>query len=384
MKKLLIATAALAMVAGTAQAQSSVTVYGVMDMGYSDLSTTAKSNAGAADGAKTDTKGVNSGAGLSSSRLGFRGTEDLGGGLTAGFVLEMGVTTDNAGTPFSSSTSGTRQALVSLSSKNLGSLNFGRGNTLGKNTNDTFSAFGGGASFEQGAVAFEVTRGKALADANAVLINNSVDRASNQATYVSPTFSGFTVSAQLVAKSVDSDAAAKGGETSSSGTAFQLAYAAGPVSVAYTRTNLDTEVEAAAAVTQSAGVLGSTAVTASKSETTVDQFGVTYTAGAFKVFGLYNDAEHQATAGAAKAENKGYDIGATYTMGNTTLLASFGDGEMKAAGATTVTDVSGMQGQIRYALSKRTTAYALYGKTEYEGATKGESEVTMIGLRHTF
>jgi predicted porin len=86
MKKLLIATAALAMVAGTAQAQSSVEVYGVLDMGYSDLSTMAKSNAGAANGTVTDTKGINLGAGLSSQRLGFRGTEDLGGGLKAGLI----------------------------------------------------------------------------------------------------------------------------------------------------------------------------------------------------------------------------------------------------------------------------------------------------------
>jgi predicted porin len=65
------------------------------------------------------------------------------------------------------------------------------------------------------------------------------------------------------------------------------------------------------------------------------------------------------------------------------LLASFGDGEMKdKAGA--VTDVEGMQAQVRYALSKRTTAYAIYGTTEYKGATKGESDVTMIGVRHSF
>jgi predicted porin len=384
MKKSLLALAALSAFATAAQAQSNVSIYGILDMGYSDLSTMAKSNAGAADGATTDTKAINSAAGLSSSRLGFRGTEDLGGGLSAGFTYELGLTPENATTAHT-----TRQALISLSSKTMGSLNFGRGNTLGKNHNDTFSAFGGGASFEQGAVAYEVTRGKALADANAVLLNSSVDRASNQATYISPAFNGFTVAAQLVSKSVDSDASAKGGETSSSGTAFSLAYAAGPIAATYTRTNLETQVEAAAAINPvssngSTSVLGVAAVTAATSKSTVDQFGATYTIGALKVFGLYNDAEYQATAGAEKAENKGYDIGATYTMGNTTLLASFGDGEMKAAGATTVTDVSGMQAQVRYALSKRTTAYALYGKTEYKGATKGESDVSMIGVRHSF
>ena len=384
MKKLLIATAALAMVAGTAQAQSSVSVYGILDMGYSDVSTKAVTTGGT--GATTDTVGINNGAGLSGSRLGFRGTEDLGGGLKAGFVYETALQNDNS----SAAIGGVRQALLSLSSNSMGSLNFGRGNNLGKNHNDTFSAFGGGGSFEQGVVAMEVTRGSALGVAaknDASKIRASVDRASNQVTYVSPAFSGFRVSAQLVEKSVDSNDAAKTGETSSSGTAFQLSYASGPIAASYTRTSLETQVEAAAAVssdtTKTPIVLGSAAVTASKSDTTVDQFGVTYTAGAFKVFGLYNDAEYQAKAGEVKAQNEGYDIGATYTMGKTTLLASFGDGEMKDK-AGLVTDVEGMQAQVRYALSKRTTAYALYQQTEYKGATKGESDVTMIGVRHTF
>jgi len=392
MKKLLIATAALAMVAGTVQAQSSVTVYGILDMGYSDLSTKAHNSGGT--GATTDTVGINNGAGLSGSRLGFRGTEDLGGGLTAGFTFETALATDST----TAGVGAVRQGLISLTSKSMGSLNFGRGNTLGKNANDTFTAFGGGGSFEQGAVALEVTRGAALGVAadDSQKIRAAVDRASNQVTYVSPAFNGFTVAAQLVEKSVDSNDAAKGGETSSSGTAFQLSYASGPIAAGYTRTKLEGQVEAAAAVAATCDPaaanaaalvpgcsLGTAAVTAAKSETTVDQFGVSYTVGAFKVFGLYNDAEYQATAGAAKAQNKGYDIGATYTIGKTTLLASFGDGEMKSAAAA-VTDVEGMQAQVRYALSKRTTAYAIYGTTEYKGATKGESDVTVIGVRHIF
>jgi predicted porin len=390
MKKLLIATAALAMVAGTAQAQSSVTVYGVMDMGYSDESKTKTTNATAAKGEETQAKQVSGKAGLSSSRLGFRGTEDLGGGLTAGFTLELGVTTDNAGTPFSSSTSGTRQALVSLSNQSVGSLNFGRGNSLGKNTNDAFTAFAGGGSFEQGSVALEITRGQATADATgaAAFAAGVADRFSNQATYTSPNFSGVTFAAQVVAKSSDSDATAKTGKTDASGTAFQLAYAGNGITAAYTRSDIEAQTEGAAAVT---GVVGTTTVAAvapvaavvdSKKEFKLDQFGATYTMGSVKLFGLYNTLKYKATAASAEVENKGYDIGATFTMGKTTLLASIGDGEIKTATATT--DVKGMQAQIRYELSKRTTAYALYGKTELENATKGESDVTMIGIRHTF
>jgi predicted porin len=381
MKKSLLALAALSAFATAAQAQSSVSVYGLLDMGYSDVST--KDTAGDT----TDTKGINSGAGLSSSRLGFKGAEDLGGGLKAGFTYELGLTPEN-----STSTHATRAALLSLSSNSMGSLSFGRGNTLGKNTNDGFTAFGGGGSFEQGAVTLEVTRGSALGTVgstknDAVETKPAFDRASNQVTYVSPKFSGFTVAAQLIAKSVDADDL--DGATESSGTAFQLAYAGNGFTAAYTRTSLDLDTQEVEGKTgllgdaNTAPVIGVKAAGEKNKEITADQFGVTYKMGAVKVFGLYNNAEYKSSPTAVAAKNKGYDIGATYTIGKTTLLASFGDGEMKSSTGA-VTDVSGMQAQVHYALSKRTTAYALYGTTEYKGATKGESDVTMIGVRHKF
>jgi predicted porin len=369
MKKHLIAAAVAGALAVPAMAQ--VTVYGLLDMGYSNVSTKDT------DGDTTDTVGINNGAGLSGSRLGFKGTEDLGGGLKAGFVYETALQNANS----KAAIGGVRAALISLSSNSMGSLSFGRGNTLGKNTNDSFSAFGGGGSFEQGNVAYEVTRGSALENGDAEDIKAAVDRSSNQVTYVSPTFSGFKVAAQLVSNSTDKDD--KDGKLESSGTAFQLAYAGNGFTAAYTRSDLDTDVEEVSPVAPTSSKAAVKAVTAAKSETKLDQFGVTYKMGAVKVFGLYNDAQYQASEGAAKAENKGYDIGATYTMGKTTLLASFGDGEMKDKDGD-VTDVSGMQAQVHYALSKRTTVYALYGKTEYEEATVGESDVTMIGVRHKF
>ena len=84
MKKSLIALAALATV-GAAQAQSSVTVYGIIDTGYNSIENNVS-------GTKTTTKGVVAGGGEASSpRLGFRGTEDLGGGLKANFVIEGGM-----------------------------------------------------------------------------------------------------------------------------------------------------------------------------------------------------------------------------------------------------------------------------------------------------
>jgi predicted porin len=382
MKKLLIATAALAMVAGTVQAQSTVTAYGILDIGYADESKTAVGAAGAVAGATTVVKGVNTGAGLSGNRIGFRGTEDLGGGLTAGFTYELGITPENAVQAHA-----TRQALISVSSKSLGSLNFGRGNSLGKNTNDSFTAFGGGGSFEQGSVALDITRGAEMFSATAAETSVKslavADRHSNQVTYVSPSFSGVTLSAQLVERSSDIEAAANAGKTAVSGTAFTLAYAGKGITAAYTRSDLETDTQTAAEVPVAAGVAGSAATTANTAKSKLDQWGATYTMGAVKVFGLYNALKYKSSTTAVEAENKGYDIGATYTMGKTTLLVSMGDGEIKDT-ANLVTDVKGTQAQVRYALSNRTTAYALYGKTEYEGSRKGESDVTMIGVRHSF
>jgi predicted porin len=82
MKKSLIALAAMA-AAGVASAQSSVTLFGILDVGYSHLSAT---NAGSVNLLRSDN--------YNSSRLGFRGTEDLGGGMSASFWLEAGLNID--------------------------------------------------------------------------------------------------------------------------------------------------------------------------------------------------------------------------------------------------------------------------------------------------
>jgi predicted porin len=83
MKKSLIALAVLA-AAGTASAQSSVTLFGVVDTTLQRLS-----NSGGA----SVTRLTNSG--YWGTRLGFRGTEDLGGGMSASFWLEAGPNTDD-------------------------------------------------------------------------------------------------------------------------------------------------------------------------------------------------------------------------------------------------------------------------------------------------
>jgi predicted porin len=121
MKKSLLALAVLGSFAAAAQAQTSVTIYGVADAGVF-----YQSKAGAGNNSLF---AVNSG-GMSGSRLGFKGSEDLGGGLKANFQLEMGYNLDTGSSAqqdgaTAGSTLFGRTSTVGLSG-NFGSVNLGR------------------------------------------------------------------------------------------------------------------------------------------------------------------------------------------------------------------------------------------------------------------
>lgn len=102
-----------------AAAQSSVTIYGIVDAGIEVINNAATTGSRIAR--------LSSGN-LSGSRIGFRGVEDLGGGLQAVFVLENGYSVDN-GTALQSSRLFGRQSYVGLQG-GWGSLLVGRQNSL--------------------------------------------------------------------------------------------------------------------------------------------------------------------------------------------------------------------------------------------------------------
>ncbi|MDR5780396.1 porin [Caballeronia sp. LZ065] len=114
MKKSLLALAALGVFAGAAHAQSSVTLYGIIDAGFVYTNNAA--------GQKQYQ--MNSGN-LQGSRWGLRGTEDLGGGLKAIFVLENGFNVFNGRLGQGGAEFG-RQAYVGLGSTQFGTVTLGR------------------------------------------------------------------------------------------------------------------------------------------------------------------------------------------------------------------------------------------------------------------
>ncbi len=127
MRKKLTTLAVLCGAAASAQAQSSVTVYGLLDATVTHArqgaGTTTPGGAIAVPTGSNKTNRIDSGVGPG-SRLGFRGTEDLGSGLRASFVLEGGIGADT-GTMQQGGLQFGRQAWVGLSS-GAGSVSLGR------------------------------------------------------------------------------------------------------------------------------------------------------------------------------------------------------------------------------------------------------------------
>jgi predicted porin len=168
MKKSLLALAVLGAFAGTASAQSSVTLFGIIDLGYRNVENHDTSQS------QMSQDGINS------SRLGVRGVEDMGGGLRAGFWLEGAINPDT-GTP--SGQTWQRRSTVSLIG-NWGEVRLGRDYTPGFwNTTifDPFGTNGVGSFLNMAAAAPDGSAG-----------NNLYVRASNSVGYfLPPNLGGF-------------------------------------------------------------------------------------------------------------------------------------------------------------------------------------------------
>jgi predicted porin len=409
MKKHLIAAAVAAAVAAPAMAQN-VEVYGRIDTGISGSKTQGYD---VEDDVITQNKesGIGKANGLAQSRIGFRGTEDLGGGLKAAFVLESEAVIA-AGSGLLAG--GTREASAAVSG-GFGTVKLGRFTNIGKVMKDSFTAFAGGGSFNMGSSTIQALSGnvKFLGDAVdggngdedqaaiANLLGDSLaatNRNNNLINYTSPTFNGFQFQGEV--RGNKSKDRGDEGANDTTGSAFRLSYNAGPLSLAVARTDYTRKIEGGATL---AGARTLTDVTvaedtriltdgSTKTETEVLQVGATYTLGATKLFFTYADSESKVSddgdLDGLKFTGKGYDVGITHTIGATTLLASVGNGSFKASGdGSYKTDLSNYMVQASYALSKRTALYAFYqnGKADLDDNDgKLKDRAYMAGIVHTF
>ncbi|MET3434342.1 putative porin [Herbaspirillum seropedicae] len=174
MKKSLLALAVLGAFAGAAQAQSSVTIYGIVDTG---ITYTSKAQT-AAGGTNTGSKfAMNSGV-IQGSRIGFKGVEDLGGGLSAVFNLEAGFKNDTGALDDSKSTNTLfrRKSVVGLAG-GFGTVLLGRQTDFA----DTISAYTSVADF-----------GGVVQNSGSALNRLQGTRTNNSISYTTANLSGFT------------------------------------------------------------------------------------------------------------------------------------------------------------------------------------------------
>jgi len=389
MKKSLLALAAMGAFAGAAQAQSSVTVYGLIDTSY--MSTETKTNAVTPVTAQTSSIGAD--GALSGSRLGFRGTEDLGGGMRANFNIEMGINTTDSGMIANATN---RNSFVGLSDSKLGEVRLGRFATLNKLINDS-TVFGGGSFTTVGVP----TSGWGwAAQANGAGVSN--ERINNALHYISPTFSGANVQLQFVDDKNDVNTA-DAPESKVRGYFVGVNYAAGKVAVRYARKDVlsETAAVAAAALDPTAlllvdpvfGRVGTVAAAQMTGIAAVEETRVTqdsalasYNFGVASVTATYNNTTTTPLTAAGRLQRSDITVGVSVPLGNTTLLAQYSQGTQAAVNAQD-DKVTGYQLGAVYNLSKRSNIYAAYGS----GATKdgdtnreGTDRVMALGVRHTF
>jgi predicted porin len=198
MKKSLVVLAVLNTFIGIAHAQSSVTLYGLMDEAL-------QYNSNVKGGRVV---GMDSASGPYGTRWGLKGVEDLGGGLKAIFQLENGFNL-NTGALAQGGTLFGRQAYVGLRSAQLGTLTLGR---QYDSASDYVSAFGPLSAWDSGAT-------------HPGDIDNLAHefRSNNTIKYTSPSFSGLTFSGTLSLGGI------AGQVTENSGYTFGIGYNNGPL-----------------------------------------------------------------------------------------------------------------------------------------------------------
>jgi len=359
MKKHLLALAALATVSGVAAAQS-VTAYGTLDVGLTSAnrytaggSATSGSQAAAA-GTLTS---MNSG-GIAPSVFGFKGTEDLGGGLKASFALESHLNSD-AGSKETLSTGSNglfaRQANLSLSSASLGTLTLGR-------------------QFTPAVLAFAATDPRGLRESYSGLAIFGATAPTTNTTSHAGIFASNAVAYNISSGAFSFGALHGFGETAGDSgkntiESFGLTYA-GPVTV-------------------SAGYETSNNLSNSSGDTEKYTLGAGYKFGALNV--KATSIQYKVKSSGAKTEIFGF--GGEYAVSaNSNLTAGFYHGKAKATGGKADSFVTSYE----YSLSKRTTAYVQYALVD-QGATATSANILgqytvadkqatafNIGLKHSF
>ena len=340
--KFTLGAIALALAAPAAFAQSSVTLYGVVDLGGQYLS-----------GHSKDVQVIS--GGQAGSRIGFKGSEDLGSGYFADFVLEGGINVDTGGSAQGGQLFG-RQAFGALRTP-FGTASAGRQYSSIYNQTGDFSEFSnvsvGATTAVIGGFAggYEPIRGSAnnatTSTATGSELNGSPARVNNSFRYTTPTFEGVKASFLYGAGEVTGDA---------SGTRLF------DTSVRYTNYGLDAYVSY---VSDKAD--NGTATLNSKTNVGVITVTAAYTIDAFKIEGGYLTLNDKRPA---NQDGKGFWIGGDYRFGQNLVRAQWVENDPnKTNTALGKTNAYGLGYEFDF--SKRTNLYTSLTRFQNDRSPNG-------------
>jgi predicted porin len=424
MKKSLFALAAVGALAGTAQAQSSVTVYGIFDIGVTGGNDRVGTGSGIgttnnAPGTIKTTGMAVVQSGESTSRLGFKGSEDLGGGLSAVFTIETALA------PSSVTLIGTtRQAFVGLKKNGVGSFLAGTQNTtiydavLASDPSGVNNYAGNLITTNQVTGAGQAALSTSTASYYGLASNISYNtRVANALQFKSESFSGVTVRAMVLGAVKNSSITTNGGAGTGSGgvsnvtgggLGLDYTWSKLNVTANYQQFNQYANANAASATAVMFGVgTDSNVGTTTAVGTNVNDAG-TYLAANYD-FGILKAYYQYVNRKATQANNSLYyqkysanQIGVnSYITPTVQVWASAAVGKFQPEAAFNAsgnvytpgsTNLTAFQIGSNYWLSKRTNLYAIYGQAAQsnQAFTSGANPISYninnygVGVRHTF
>jgi len=345
MKKSLLALAAMGAFAGAAQAQSSVTVSGLAEAGYTSKSIRAINSPAGAD----VTQAAVTGGHVATPVIRFEGTEDLGGGLRAGFALreELNI---GSGARSATTTGIFTESIISLSNNSFGTLSAGK---MYHATRDL-----GGVYRFMGDI------GRISASVNSAV-------AANTAQWVTPTFSGFSASVGYASTGKSPDA--------TTGVDTDIV----PVSL-FSIGLRGTIGKASLAASSETTTFVSTAGSSDQSKHTINSVGGSYDFGVAKLGLAYFDQKHTLSTGADGGKRTAYTVNLAAPVTKViTVGASYANYEVTLAAGGTKPKANIMTFGAQYALSKRTSIYGSYQLVTNSDANNALSAATTAGINNS-
>jgi predicted porin len=367
MQKKIIALALAGLASSAAFAQSNVTIYGRADMGY-------LSRSGDDGGSRNvDRRSEIASGNQAGSRIGFKGTEDLGNGLKALFQFEFGSTAMDT----DSGMGNTRNAYVGLTG-NFGTVVTGRLDGVRYGLFNKYDAFGGGnvANFTQ--------------------MTAQVDRANSAIAYISPSWNGLNLTLAYSSHIGNSNPLGQGAQEGSGAALNALGQdvngndgdaVLNTIMVNYKNGPIELSADWERVSFEGGNVAN--AVARGHDDVTVWTIGGSYDFGVVKLSALYDNLQTDVNNAGVAAFGKGNDIDTWFVSASVPMGKFVGK---FTYGETEDDNLASSKGKkfgigADYNLSKRTNLYASYGSisnsrnARYEISPAANSDGTGYGVK---